>query len=34
MKDTFCPKCGEFIGDPSGLDECPLCGVSFVENND
>ena len=24
-----CPFCGEFLGDVSDLEECPICGHEF-----
>lgn len=33
-KAINCPFCGEFLGDVSELDECPICGREFVREYD
>jgi len=29
----ICPRCKEFLGEVGNLDECPICGYDF-ENED
>jgi len=31
-KKINCPFCGEFLGDVSDMDECPICGREFIRD--
>jgi len=30
-RNVVCSVCGEFLGDPNGLDCCPICGKSIID---
>lgn len=32
-KFIICPRCKEFLGDVSDLDECPICRYELKSNN-
>lgn len=33
-RDYICSRCGEYLGDVTGLLECPICGKPILDEHE